>query len=219
MLVVLVSTGCGNGSTSSNTTGTGSSVASTVATEVGTTEGASTTADLEHPGGPELIIEGQGGQGDLTATWATYAEAAMELEQVDGPQGIPGFEPFNDGLRLPDGRILIRGRWDGDDPVAGWYQRNPDSVAPGEPEPPVNAVVDRPIRLFVVDATAGSAAPVSHVPVVRPFSTAVSVGEGPDVILQFVVLDGGRRVAYTAGFNGAAYDIPYVLYVAPIPPA
>jgi hypothetical protein len=33
-----------------------------------------------------------------------------------------------------------------------------------------------------------------------------------------VVLAGEAVVAYTSGFNGAAYDIPYELYVAPIPP-
>jgi hypothetical protein len=180
---------------------------------------AAPTGEVDTVAGPELILEGGGGQSDLTAAWAPYADAALELEEVDGPGDIPGFEPFNRGLRLPDGRILIRGRWDGDEPIGGWWQRNPASVAPGEPEPPIEEVAERPIRLFVVDPGAGSVVPVSHVPVVRPYSTAISVGEGPDVVLRFVVLDEGARVAYTAGFNGAAYDIPQVLYLAPIPPA
>jgi hypothetical protein len=184
--------------------------------ELGDTTGAAEFGDL---GGPELIVDSEGGQGDLVAAWTPYAKGALELEQVEGPQGIPDFAPFNDGLRLPDGRILVRGRWDSDEPVSGWFQPNPDSVAPGEPQPAGRAVVDRPIRLFVVDPATGSVAPVSHVPAMRSFSTAVSVGEGPDVILQFVVLRDGRRVAYTAGFSGAAYDIPHVLYEAPIPPA
>lgn len=204
-------TSIGSGTSSGTDTSTG-------ATGAEAAEGAPTTAELDNLGGPELLVEGEGGQSDLTATWSPYAEAAMELEPVAGLQGIPGFEPFNDGLRLPDGRILIRGSWDNDDPIARWYQRNPDSVAPAEPQPPVFDAVDRPIRLFVVDATTGSVAAVSHLPVVRPFNTAISVGEAPDVVLNFVVLDSGRRTAYTAGFDGSAYEVPYVLYVAPIPP-
>lgn len=182
-------------------------------------EGTAPSGEVERLVEPELILEGGGGQSDLMAAWTPYADAALDLEEVDGPAGISGFESFNRGLQLPDGRVLVRGRWDGDELIAGWWQRNPDSVAPGEPEPPVEDVSELPIRLFVVDPEAGSVVPVSHVPVVRPYSTAVSVGEGPDVVLQFVVLDDGVTVAYTAGFSGAAYDVPWVLYEAPLPPA
>jgi hypothetical protein len=51
----------------------------------------------------------------------------------------------------------------------------------------------------------------------HPFSTAVSVGESSDIVLDVVVLAGEKVVAYTSGFNGAAYDIVYEVYVAPIP--
>jgi len=37
-------------------------------------------------------------------------------------------------------------------------------------------------------------------------------------VLDVVVLTGAQVVAYTLGFNGAGYDIPRDLYVAPIPP-
>ncbi|MGI9605133.1 MAG: hypothetical protein ACR2P0_03245 [Acidimicrobiales bacterium] len=130
-----------------------------------------------------------------------------------------GFNAFNNpAVALADGRVLLRGMWDGDEPIESWRQRNPDAVAPGEDPPPVIDEALLPVRLFVFDPAADTLQPVSHEPEVRSFSTAISQGSGPDVVLDLVVLSGDATVAYTVGFNGAGYDIPYALYLAPIPP-
>ena len=104
-----------------------------------------------------------------------------------------------------------------DDAIEGWSQRNPDSVSPGGPVPPIVASKQSPLRLFVYDPDEETLTAVSHWPESRTYSTAISRGLQPDQILHALVLGGGRTVAYTVGFNGAGYDVPYALYLAPIP--
>lgn len=75
----------------------------------------------------------------------------------------------------------------------------------------------RPIRLFLHDPSADLLTPVSEIPASREVSTAVSTSYGPDTVLRVELLPGDRSVAYSIGFNGAAYDIEYSLYLAPLP--
>ena len=173
----------------------------------------------------ELIVDGELSEPrkvsvdgeDLDALWAAAAAKAVPLDETSGGAEIAGFEPFNDPrIALSDGRFIVRGRWDGDDPIAGWYERNAGSLAEGE-EPIRSDSFDRPIRLFVYDPTTDELTPLSHVPEVVAYSTALSTGESADIVLEIAVLEGEQIVAYTAGFNGAAYDIRRGVYLAPIP--
>lgn len=162
---------------------------------------------------PMLVASGDG----IDAAWTDLVRSAATVSTTDEPADIPGFEPFNDPrISLADGRLLVRGRSDADEPIAGWHRRNPALVPEGE-ESPVIEDLARPIRLFVYDPTHGTLLPVSHIPDVRAYTTAATEGESPDVVLDVVVLEGEQVVAYTSGFNGAAYDIPYEVWVAPIP--
>lgn len=120
-------------------------------------------------------------------------------------------------IELPDGRLLVRGRSAADETIEGWSQRNPDAVAPGDPVPPVVANQRPPVRLFVYDPGGETLTAVSRWPESRTYSTAISRGLGPDQILGALMLGGGRTVAFTVGFKGAGYDVPYALYLAPIP--
>ena len=129
---------------------------------------------------------------------------------------IAGFESWGHPIELPDGRLLVRGRSAADDGIEGWSQRNPD-YAPDEPVPPIVDNQRPPVRLFVYDPNGETLTAVSHWPESRPYSTAISRGLGPDQILHAVILGGARTVAYTVGFNGAGYDVPHALYLAPIP--
>ncbi len=155
---------------------------------------------------------------DLAEEWDDLLARAVDLGHLGvDAQTIQDFEPFNGPwIALTDGRVLVRGRWQNDDPIDGWYRRNPASVAAGQ----VNPVIEtshRPVRLFVYDPSGGQLQPVSHVPEVYSFSTAITVGASPDAVLDVVVLAGEQAVAYRSGFSGAAYDIVREIYVAPIP--
>ena len=166
--------------------------------------------------GPQLVASAD--TGDLGTTWEQLASLAVDLRRLgEGADSIPGFEPFNDPrIALSDGRFVVRGRWEGDEPIAGWYQRTPASLGEGEDNPVIDTK-NRPIRLFVYEPGSHGLLPISQIPDVHAFSTAMYVGESADVVLAVVVLTGERVVAYTTGFNGAAYDIPRGVYVAPIP--
>lgn len=181
-----------------------------------TTQGGSAEyQDLAEP-----VVVATDGAADLAAEWANLRARAVDLDHLDDDAHTIGdFEPFNGlWIALTDGRVLVRGRWQGDDPIDGWYRRNPASVPTGQANPVIETA-QRPIRLFVYDPSGGRLQPVSHVPEVYPFSTAVIVGASPDAVLDVVVLNGERAVAYRSGFNGAAYDIVREIYVAPIPGA
>lgn len=166
--------------------------------------------------GPQLVASADAG--NLETTWEQLTGLAVDLQRLgEGADQIPGFEPFNDPrIALSDGRFVVRGRWEGDQPIAGWYQRAPASLSEGE-ENPVIDTNSRPIRLFVYEPGSHGLLPISQIPDVHAFSTAMYVGESTDVVLAVVVLAGEQVVAYTIGFNGAAYDIPRGVYVAPIP--
>ncbi len=75
----------------------------------------------------------------------------------------------------------------------------------------------RPIRLFLYEPANGLLAPVSGIPESTEVSTAVSTSFGPDTVLRVEVLADEAMVAYSVGFNGAAYDIEHSLYLAPLP--
>lgn len=169
--------------------------------------------DLDAP-----LLVASADAGDLEAEWAELVASAVDLERLgDAAEPIPGFDSFNDPrIALSDGRFVVRGRWDGDEPVAIKVQRHPDVVGEGE-DNPITETLLPPVRLFVWDPAGGEMLPVSHIPDVFPFSTAMSVGESPDVVLDVVVLQGEQVLAYVSGFSGAAYDLPREVYVAPIP--
>jgi hypothetical protein len=139
----------------------------------------------------------------------------VEEYDFDGERVLPLFE--FDPIELPDGRLLVRTRSMADDAIEGWSQRNPDSVSPGGPVPPIVASKQSPLRLFVYDPDEETLTAVSHWPESRTFTTAISRSLQPDQILHTLILGGGRTVAYTVGFSGAGYDVPYALYLAPIP--
>lgn len=179
----------------------------------GTSVADSTYGELAEP----LLLVGEGG--DVDSQWDHLLVGAVLLDAAaPGTFSVPGFEPFNDlSLSLTDGRIILRGRWDGDEVLNGFFQRNAASVPEGEPNPVV-ATSDHPVRLWLFDPETGSLTPLSHVPGVFPYATAVATGEAADVVLEAAVIEGERAIAYVTGFNGAAYDIRRELYVAAIPP-
>lgn len=166
---------------------------------------------------PLLVAEEKDGLADR---WTEFAEVGVAVDRDASAVGaIPGFEPFNDpGILLSDGRFVLRGRWDGDQGLAGWWQDRPESVPEGEVVPDPVETSTKPVRLFVYDPETADLRPLSHVPTVYPYSTAVSTGASPDAVLDIVVLTGEQTVAYMTGFGGAAYDLPREIYVAPIPP-
>lgn len=168
--------------------------------------------DLSEP--LKVSVDGE----DLDARWAEVAATAATLGQLpDAASHIAGFEPFDDPrIALSDGRFLVRGRWVGDEPIAGWHQRNPDLLPEGEESTRIDSS-DRPIRLFVHDPVTDDLTPVSHVPEVFAYSTAISVGESADTVLDVAVLEREQTVAYTTGFDGAGYDIRRGVYLARIP--
>lgn len=188
------------------------------ATDIESSEPATAeTADwqfVDH-GNDVVEIDGLSPGAQLQPAWDEATSDSLAMATATAP-AIGGFEPFNAGWRLEDGRLLIRGRWTGDEVLPGWNQRNPDSLGPDEDEPERNENPSRPIRLFLIDEERRSLTALSHMPEVRAFQTAVSVGEAADVVLDVVVLPTGR-VAYLAGFGGAGYDVPYVAFDAAIP--
>ncbi len=167
--------------------------------------------------GPVLVVSGDPWT-VVADAWTDLAENGAGIEPVELDHPIPDFEPFRRGVPLDDGRFLVRGRWDRDEPIDSWFQRNPNAVPPGEEQPPRTDRSEPPIRLFVVDPERGEVEPISGWPTVRGYSTALSIGATPDLVLQLVVSPDQDAVAYTVGFSGAAYDIPYELWLAPIPP-
>ncbi len=126
---------------------------------------------------------------------------------------LPGFEPFNDGrIPLPDGRLIVRGRLETDaDMMATWRQTM------GEDSGDERTSVLKPVRLFVFDPADETFVALSPIPGVRPYTTATSEGSGPDVVLTYQVFVDEQVVVFTLGFSGAAYDLPYEAYLAPIP--
>ena len=173
----------------------------------------STYSDLFEP----LLLVGEGG--DIASQWEDLlAEAVAVDTALPANFSVPRFEPFNDlSWTLSDGRIILRGRWNGDEVLNGFFQRSAASVPEGEPNPVVETS-DHPVRLWLFDPETGSLTPLSHVPGVFPYATAVATGEAADVVLEAAVIEGERAIAYVTGFNGAAYDIRRELYVAAIPP-
>ena len=122
---------------------------------------------------------------------------------------IAGFVPHNDiAALLSDGRYLIRGRWDQDQPMDSWLQ-----FVDGER----TSEARRPIRLFLYDPNDGLLTPVSGIPESTEVSTAVATSFGPDTVLRVELLAGEEMVVYSVGFNGAAYDLEHSLYLAPLP--
>ncbi len=166
---------------------------------------------------PELVAEGFEA---IDVAWQDALDNAAPLDTVE-LGAIDGFEAFRTVWELPDGRLLATGRWDGDEPIARWYQPNPDAVAPGEEVRLPTEVIEPPVRLFVIDLAADAPdsrfVAISHVPEVRPFNTAIARGEAPDVVLDMRLQNDGTTVVYTAGFSGAAYDIAEGLYVTTLP--
>jgi hypothetical protein len=172
----------------------------------------------EPPADCESIIIDESGR-PIDAVESDFdGERVLPLFTFDNDSpSIAGFESSDDSIALPDGRFLVRGRSAADVGIEGWSQRNPDAAAPGEPFPPIVANQRPPVRLFVYDPNGETLTAVSHWPESRPYSTAISRGLWPDHVLDALILEGGRTVAYTAGFSGAGYDLPYALYLAPIP--
>jgi hypothetical protein len=131
------------------------------------------------------------------------APAAPELGE------IAGFRPHNDiAAVLGDGRYLIRGRSDRDQPMDSWVERT-ETGRTAEPR--------RSIGLFPYDPTDDEPSPVSGIPMSSEVSTAISRSFGPDTVLRVELLPGDRSVANSVGFNGAAYDIEHSLYLTPLP--
>lgn len=140
---------------------------------------------------------------------ATIVESNFDSDSLPVLDEIPGFVPHNDiAAVLSDGRYLIRGRSDQDQLVESWVQPM-DGERTSEPR--------RPIRLFLYDPADGLFAPVSGIPDSTEVSTAVTNSFGPDTVLRVEVLAGEQMVAYSVGFNGAAYDLEHSLYLAPLP--
>jgi hypothetical protein len=126
----------------------------------------------------------------------------------DGSE-ITGFSPHNLAAAvLGDGSYLIRGQWDHDEPMESWFE---PMQGEGNSEP------RRPIRLFFYEPATDLLTPISGIPSSSEVSTAVSSSFGPDTVLRVEVLPGDRVVAYSVGFNGAAYDNEHDLYLAPLP--
>lgn len=131
------------------------------------------------------------------------------------PPRVGDLEVWNDKVAdLSDGRSLVLGRWLQDDPLETWS-------VPLSTEGPGERVdrSDRPIRLFVVDWETDAVTPVSAIPDSHVLRTATGEHMFFETVLEFDVESDERTVRYTAGWNGAGYDVPYSLWLAPIPPA
>ncbi len=165
--------------------------------------------EIDGDGTVRVSVPGEGGQ-----TFAMDSPAPVVQRSVESAppvfEGIPGFEPHNEiAAVLADGSYLIRGQWDGDELLETWMQFASESER--------TSAFRRPIRLFLHSPTNGDLVPVSDIPASREASTAVADSFGPDTVLRVQLLAGGRAVAYSVGFNGAAYDVEYALYLAPLP--
>jgi hypothetical protein len=143
------------------------------------------------------------------ASPARGIESNVDSRPVPVLDAIPGFTPHNDiAAVLSDGRYLIRGQWDQDEPMESSLQFV-NGERTSEPR--------RPIRLFLYDPANGLLVPVSGIPESTEVSTAVSTSYGPGTVLRVELLAAETLVAYSVGFNGAAYDIEHSLYLAPLP--
>ena len=155
-----------------------------------------------------LSTNGEGSSYAIDSPMPTLAEMTENPEVQLGE--IPGFRAHNDiAAVLSDGRFFVRGQWDGDEPVETWIESFNSGERTTEPR--------RPIRLFLYDPATEELTPIGDLPPLRETSTAVSTSYSPDTVLRVEVLAGESAVAYSAGFNGAAYDIEHGLYLAPIP--
>ncbi len=166
--------------------------------------------DVEPDGSAVAVVSPFGRVRSLALGGADPHQTPATSESVPLPAAIPGFTPHRErGTALTDGRYLILGRWDEDEPTESWQQPN-DST-----ERTIEQV--RPVRLFLYDPTSELITPISEIPQSHAVSTAVTTSFGPDTVLEVAVLPGEMVVVYTVGFNGAGYDIPNALYMARLP--
>lgn len=158
--------------------------------------------------------------GDLSERWRELTAGATfaQPDVAGGPPAIPGLTPYDGAaIVLDDGRLVLRGIWDGDEPLVGSRRTNPAMVPEGEDNPVVETSA-RPVRVFLHDPATGDLQPLSPVPRVRAFATAAMIGASADTVLELALLADRSSVAFLLGFQGAAYDIPHELHVVPIPP-
>lgn len=135
--------------------------------------------------------------------------------QGDIPASVGDLELFGTKvITLADGRAVVRGRWARDDEVETTFAFR---TAEGFQEP--TAAIDHPIRLFVVDWDTETVVPVSPLTHFFTIETAMGRSFGYEIPLEWELADDETVLRFTTGFNGAAYDIPYTLWEAPIPPA
>jgi hypothetical protein len=184
----------------------------------------SLTAPLSAPdsspaatGAPVVLTEADG---DLGERWREFTAGATfaEPDVASGPMAIPGLTPYDGAaIVLDDGRLVLRGTWDGDEPLVGSHRMNPAMAPDGEDNPVVETSA-RPVRVFLHDPATGDLRPLSPVPQVRAFATATRIGASADAVLELALLADRSSVAFLLGFQGAAYDIPHELHVVPIPP-
>jgi hypothetical protein len=75
----------------------------------------------------------------------------------------------------------------------------------------------RPIGLFLYDPTDDELSPVSDIRCPARWLQRSRGVLARDTVLRVELLPVGRSVAYSVGFNGAAYDIEHSLDLAPLP--
>ncbi|MEM8926290.1 MAG: hypothetical protein AAGD35_22520 [Actinomycetota bacterium] len=148
--------------------------------------------------------------------WTELATTAVEPVTDIEPGPIDGFVPSGPVRhRLADGRFLVVGSWEGDEPIEQWEEsfRGPD-----EDTVRTNRT-GMPQRLFVYDPADERLQPVSDVPGTTFVSNALGDKDLADRVLDVVVLRNDLGVLYSVGFAGAGYDIVRERYLAPIPPS
>jgi len=178
---------------------------------------ATTDSSPATTGAPVVLTDADG---DLGERWRelTVGATFAEPDVAEGPMAIPGLTAYDGAaIVLDDGRFVLRGIWDGDEPLVGSHRMNPAMVPEGEDNPVVETSA-RPIRVFLHDPATGDLQPLSPVPQVRAFTTAAMIGASADAVLELALLADRSSVAFLLGFQGAAYDIPYELHVVPVPP-
>jgi len=142
---------------------------------------------------------------------AESSPAPIEEQDQPAPGVVPGLEADTQRVWrvLSDGRWLVSGSSVDAPEVEYSWESSDDGVR--------EFFSVKLNYLFVYDPDNGSLVQLSATPDFRTTTTATGTGSSPDHILSVRLFGGGEFVAFTTGFQGAAYDVEHGLHITRMP--
>lgn len=169
----------------------------------------------------EAKVDGLSSERALFAVWADGRGPAVLLDE-GGVEGVSGVRPAGDDALYRVG--------------ADWYSAALSGSVPMRIPDPVTSIPDLPTADAVEAAADGTYVFTSAESGLRelyhfdPQTDSVTLlngelpehrdvlgGKATDWVLDFALLGDGRHVAYTTGLAGNSVEVPYHLFIAPLP--